>query len=169
MGDDLITAADAVLDRAFTLAAPPEQVWPWLSQLGKQRAGWYLPRSIERFIPPRRRALRTIDPRWQNLRVADVIPDYGGRHETFQVAHLDPPHALVYTSQRGRMQVSWSLTLTPIPAGLDATIRHTRLHLRLRLGPIRRRWLVVTGGDLLDVLTVAGLAAGLGERLQGPA
>ena len=27
--------------RAITIAAPPEQVWPWLVQLGYGRAGWY--------------------------------------------------------------------------------------------------------------------------------
>ena len=50
------------MDRAFTLDAPVELVWPWFVQLGKRRAGWYLPRRIERFIPPPRRAIRTIDP-----------------------------------------------------------------------------------------------------------
>jgi uncharacterized protein YndB with AHSA1/START domain len=160
-GDDIVEAADAVMDRAFTLDASPQQVWPWLVQLGKQRAGWYLPRSVERFVPPARRALRSIDPRWQSLDVGDVIPDYGGRHETFEVTRIDPPHTLVYTSYRGRMRVSWSLTLTT--AGLAA--ERTRLHLRLRLGPVRRKWLVNTAGELLDAATVAGLAAGLRERV----
>jgi hypothetical protein len=36
----------------------------------------------------------------------------------------------------------------------------------LRLGPVRRPWLARTGGELLDVLTIAGLAAGLRERLR---
>ena len=45
-GDDLIGRPDVVMDRAFTVAAPPAAVWPWLVQLGKKRAGWYLrPRS----------------------------------------------------------------------------------------------------------------------------
>jgi hypothetical protein len=104
--DDLLAAPDAVLDRAFTLDAAPDQIWAWLVQLGKQRAGWYLPRSIERGIPPGRRAIRALDAHWQNLAVGDVIPDYGGRHETFEVAEISPPHTLVYRSLRGRMQVS---------------------------------------------------------------
>jgi len=172
IGDDIVATPDAVMDRAFTIEAPPDEVWPWLVQLGKQRAGWYLPRSIERFIPRNHRATRDLDPRWQQLAVGDVIPDYGGRHETFTVAHLDPPRHLVYESQRGRMHVSWSLTLTP--AGLDDTgsgaargsgAASTRLHLRLRLGPIRRKWLVDTGGELIDVLTIAAMASGLRERI----
>jgi hypothetical protein len=33
-GDDLVDPAEVVMDRAFTVPAPPEQVWPWLVQLG---------------------------------------------------------------------------------------------------------------------------------------
>ena len=112
-GDDLVSPADVVMDRAFTLPAAPETVWPWLVQLGKRRAGWYLPRSVERFVPPGRRGLRRIDPRWQGLAVADVIPDYGGKHETFAVALLEPGRFVVYTSQRGSVRVSWSISLDP--------------------------------------------------------
>ncbi|MCW2530288.1 MAG: hypothetical protein JWM76_5148 [Pseudonocardiales bacterium] len=163
-GDEIIKSPDAVMDRAFTLDASPEQVWPWLIQLGKQRAGWYLPRSVEQLLPRRRRALRTIDPHWQGLAVGDVIPDYGGRHETFTAAHIDPPRTLVYTSQRRQMFMSWSLTLRPITSPDTTDI--TRVHLRLRLGPVRRKWLVDTAGELLDALTIAGMSAGLRERLS---
>jgi hypothetical protein len=39
-GDDLIPDA-ATTTRAITIAAPPEQVWPWLVQLGYGRGGYY--------------------------------------------------------------------------------------------------------------------------------
>ena len=41
-GDDLVSA-DVTMDRAFTLDASSSTVWPWLVQIGKDRAGWYLP------------------------------------------------------------------------------------------------------------------------------
>ena len=50
-GDDLVDPADVVMDRAFSLPAPPDTVWPWLVQLGKRRAGWYLPRWVDRVLP----------------------------------------------------------------------------------------------------------------------
>lgn len=90
--------ADVVMDRAFTVEAPPEQVWPWLVQLGKHRAGWYLPSKIERILPRSHRASRRIDARWQRLRVGEVIPDYGGRDATFEAAIIEPPASLVYRS-----------------------------------------------------------------------
>jgi hypothetical protein len=39
------------------------------------------------------------------------------------------------------------------------------VHLRLRLGPVRRVRLATHVGGAFDALTIAGLAAGLRERL----
>jgi hypothetical protein len=164
-GDDLIAAADVVMHRGFTVDAPMTSIWPWLLQLGKQRAGWYFPRSIERFIPRSRRAIRRIDPQWQDLGVGDVIPDYGGRKETFEVAIIEAPRALVYRSQRGRTSVTWSITLTPTHEFGPGGNSRTRVYLRLRLSPVRRKWIAESGGELIDLLTIAGMAAGLRERL----
>jgi hypothetical protein len=158
-GDDLLQHPDAVMERAFTVAATPDVVWPWLVQLGKKRAGWYFPRSVERLIPRSRRASRHIDPRWQDLTPGDVIPDWGGRRATFTVHQMVQDSELVFTSRRGRTNITWSIRMRP--AGAAAT----RVQLRLRLGPIRHKWLVNTMGELVDLLTIAGLAAGLRERV----
>lgn len=161
-GDEIVTPVDVVMDRAFTLDASPETVWPWLVQLGKRRGGWYLPRSVERFLPAGRRAVREIHPEWQHLQVGDVIPDDGGKNEIFQVAQLQAPESIVYTSQRGKVALTWSLTLAPVPAD---TRTPTRVFLRLRMAPVRWKRIADSGGELLDALTVAGMAAGLRERL----
>ncbi|GAW47997.1 MULTISPECIES: hypothetical protein [unclassified Nocardioides] len=158
-GDDVVRHPDSVMDRAFTITAPPELVWPWLTQLGKRRAGWYLPQRVERFLPRSHRAIRHLDSRWLNLTAGDVIPDYGGRHETFTVSEISPPHVLGYTSKRGRTNISWSIKLTLIDGD------STRVQLRLRLGPVRHKRLVATAGELIDLITIAGLAAGLQERV----
>ena len=161
-GDDLVPRPDVVMDRAFDLPAGPERVWPWFVQLGKRRAGWYLPRSVERLLPRGRRALRHLDPSLQQLRVGSVIPDWGGRHETFEVAILDAPHALVHTTQRGRTFGTWAIVLTPYDDG-----RATHVQLRLRLHPVKRQRLATTVGEAFDASTIAGLAAGLRERVAG--
>ncbi len=158
-GDDLVSPADVVMDRGFTLPAPPAEVWPWLVQLGKRRAGWYLPRSVERFVPRSRRALRHLDPDLQRHDVGDVIPDWGGADARFTLAAIEPPRLLLYTSTRGRTELSWCLHLTPEDAG-------TRVHLRLRLAPVRHRVLAERVGGLFDQMTIAGLAAGLRERVR---
>ncbi len=158
-GDDLVSGADVVMDRGFDLPVPPSEAWPWLVQLGKGRAGWYLPRRVERFVPRSRRAARRVLARWQDLGVGDVVPDYGGPREYFEVAEILPPRVLVYRSRRGRTSLSWAISLTQAEAG-------TRVHLRLRLGPVRRVRLAESVGGAFDALTVAGMAAGLRERLS---
>lgn len=159
-GDQIVGDGAMTMNRAFTVAATPEQVWPWLLQLGKARAGWYFPRSAESVIPPSRRGVRRIHPQWQHLKVGDIIPDYGGAKGYFEVAEILAPRTLVYRSVRGGMALSWAITLESVPGPAS----RTRVCLRLRLNPVRRRWLARLG-ELIDVLTVAGLAAGLQERL----
>ncbi|MBV9830048.1 MAG: SRPBCC domain-containing protein [Marmoricola sp.] len=159
-GDDRLPRADVVMDRGFGVAATPQEVWPWLVQLGKRRAGWYLPRGVERALPRSRRASRHVEPRWQGLAVGDVVPDYGGADATFTVAEIEPDRHLVYTSRRGRTEITWSIVLEPDESG------GTRVLLRLRLHPVGRRWLATTVGELYDALTIAGVAAGLRERLE---
>jgi hypothetical protein len=159
-GDELVDAPDAVMDRAFTLHATPAQAWPWFNQLGKNRAGWYMPAWLERVIPPPRRALRHLEPALQELQPGDVIDDWGGRHATFEIVTHDAPHVLVHRSTRKRLRISWAITLTPEGDG------DTRVHLRFRIGGVKHRRLVTYGGGLIDLLTVAALAAGLRERVS---
>ena len=96
------------------------------------------------------------------METGDVIPDYGGRDATFQVAQVTPPGTLVYWSRRGHTSLTWSLTLEP--SGREPG--RTRVFLRLRMAPVHRKWLARNVGGLFDLLTVAGMAAGLAERLH---
>lgn len=166
-GDQLVPGARLVLDRATTLPAPPQQVWPWLVQLGKARGGWYLPSGLEWLVPRDRRGLRRIDLRWQRLVPGDVIPDWGGPTATFEVVLLDPPHALVHRSTRPRrgrppLVLSWALVLDPLPGD------RSRLQLRLRVNEVGRRapGLVAAVADLVDGATVRPMFAGLAERVR---
>lgn len=157
-GDEIVPDAQVTMDRAFDLSAPPATVWPWFAQLGKNRAGWYFPAWVERAIPARRRALRRIEPTLQYLAPGDVIDDWGGRDATFEIVEHTPPTTLVHRSERGTLRISWAIVLRPGREG-------TRVHLRFRIAGVRRVWLVRTGGELADLATVVGLAAGLRERV----
>lgn len=176
-GDDLIAGAPHVIDRAATIPAPAASTWPWIVQLGKERAGWYFPRWIEVAIPRGRRGLRAIDPAL-TLSRGQRVPDWGPGDPEFEVALIEPEHALVYLTLRQKsrnwswpervdpmpddvMACTWALVLTPI----DAT--RTRLHLRLRVRTRRERSPLMFFGGLLDWVTIAPLFAGLRERVRG--
>jgi hypothetical protein len=166
-GDDLVPDASMTFDRFRTIAASPDRIWPWLVQLGKRRAGWYLPDVVERRLIPRsRRAARILDPRWQRLRVGDRIPDYGGRDETLEVVTINAPIALVYRSRRGKARFSCALLLHPGDSG------HTVVQLRFR-GKLAstgwRRRVIVTLGEFFDWATSELMLRGLQERVEvGP-
>jgi hypothetical protein len=40
-GDGIVDRPVFVATRAMTVAAAPEDVWPWIVQIGHTRAGWY--------------------------------------------------------------------------------------------------------------------------------
>lgn len=157
-GDDLLEPADVVMDRAFSLDAPPEAVWPWVAQLGKGRGGWYFPGLVERLLPRRGRGLRHVDPALVDLSAGDVVPDWGGRDASFTVAEVQPPSHLLYRSLRGHTEFTWVLHLTPVGPG-------TRLHLRLRMAPVRHDRIAAVAGGAVDLATIAALAVGLRERV----
>jgi hypothetical protein len=161
-GDDLIPDADMVFDRVAIIEAGGAEVWPWLMQLGKRRAGWYLPGRLERLLPPGRRAARRVDPRWQVLSVGERIPDYGGSDEYLEVARIDPGRALIYRSERKGAQFTWALLLEP--HGPNATALRLRFRGRLRSTGWRRR-AIVTAGGFFDWATGALMLAGLRERV----
>jgi hypothetical protein len=155
-----------VFDHRSSIDASPEQIWPWLVQLGKRRAGWYLPAGLERMLPERRRAARRLDPRFQELGVGDRIPDYGGADAWLEVARLEPPHTLLYTSQRRGRSFTWALLLSQVGPG------RTELRLRFR-GEVRSqgisRRLIVGAGGFFDWATGALMVRGLRERVTGRA
>ncbi|HEX4036060.1 MAG TPA: hypothetical protein VHX66_16580 [Solirubrobacteraceae bacterium] len=161
-GDDLVADANMIFDRRLLIAATPERIWPWLVQLGKHRAGWYLPRRIEVVIPRDRRASRAVLAAHQNLEVDQRIPDYGGRRAWLEVAAIEAPRALVYRTERRGTPFSWALLLTPRAA--DETELHLRFRARLKSGGVRRRAITILG-DAADAVTTVLLVRGLRERL----
>jgi hypothetical protein len=170
-GVEVLPGADPVMDRHLHLAGSPDVVWPWVEQLGKGRAGWYLPRVVETVVPRGRRAARRVDARWLGLQVGDTVADWGPGDPTFEVLEVDPPHHLVYWSERPRrarrgvprppMRLTWALAVSPDGPG------RSHLHLRLRLDLGRPAGPVATyGGGALDALTVWLMGRGLDERLR---
>jgi hypothetical protein len=163
-GDGLLPAAGLAIDRATTLPAQPAAVWPWLVQIGKDRAGWYLPRSVERFIPPGNRADRDLTWAYQAIAVGDEVADWGPGDPTLTVVLVEPPITLGFRTVRGKAVATWVLHLDPV----DETT--SRMHARLRIDR-PRDWLtpaITYAGGLFDWLTVIGLFAGLQERLATP-
>ena len=62
---------------AIPINAPPSAVWPWIVQIGHNRAGWYSHDWVERPFGIRYaegRSATRIHPEFQDLRAGDEIP-----------------------------------------------------------------------------------------------
>lgn len=108
-GDDLIPSAGQAT-RAITIHATPEEVWPWLVQLGYGRAGWYSYDWIDNDFQP---SADRILPQHQKLQPDDKIlmmPDMG-----FVVNQIDEPRSIVSVLEDG--STSWCLCLYPTNEG----------------------------------------------------
>jgi hypothetical protein len=99
-GDELVPDARGQVTMAVTIDAPPEAVWPWLVQMGVDRAGLYTYTWVENGVL--RLGVENADrihPAWQDLRVGDIIAytpeDYPGGRTGPSVAAIEPNRALV--------------------------------------------------------------------------
>jgi uncharacterized protein YndB with AHSA1/START domain len=164
-GDELLPDANLVFNRSRTIPAPADAVWPWLLQLGKDRAGWYMPGAVERLVPRRRRGSRRLEDRWQGLSVGDQIPDYGGRNARLEVVRIEPSQLLVYRDERRGAPFTWAISLTP------REVNQTDVQLRFR-GRLQstglKRWVLRALGHLLDALSGELMLRGLEERVSDP-
>ncbi|HEY5185487.1 MAG TPA: hypothetical protein VIM19_11425 [Actinomycetes bacterium] len=90
-----------VTNHAITIDAPAAQVWPWLTQVGWHRGGWYTPRWVDRLLFPGTWAsANRLDPALvRDLQVGDTVPDGAPGTAWFVVEKVDPPRALVLHSR----------------------------------------------------------------------
>lgn len=107
-GDEVLPDASDAGTMAVTLDAPPEDVWPWLAQMGCDRAGFY---SWDRLDNGGRPSAETLHPEWQDIRAGSRVMSRSDETAWFTVVRCDEPHVLV-------LRASLSLRGKPFdPAG----------------------------------------------------
>jgi hypothetical protein len=126
-GDGIVERPNFNATRAVTIEALPEDIWPWLVQIGIRRAGWYSYDWLDNLAKP---SAEQILPEFQNLKVGDLVPLSPDGKQGFWVKELRPNQWMLWWDKQG--EVSWLWLLDPIDD------RHTRLITRVRL---RYTWL----------------------------
>jgi hypothetical protein len=112
---------------AITIDARPEEVWPWLAQMGDPpRAGYYSYTWIERLVGLQIENVDTILPQFQSLRVGEAL-DTGGK---MRVLAVEPGHHLVLgpPDSVDTVRCTWAFGLYPV--GEQATRLVTRCRAR---------------------------------------
>ena len=172
-GDDLTAEPADEHTRAITIDAPPEQIWPWLVQLGADRGGFYSYTWLENVFGLDIHNADEIVPAWQDVSVGDVVWADRGRTGGWIVELIRPNQLLVLkvadvgrrrTARRDEgigFEFQWTFVLRPLPTG------GTRLLVRERVGFGRRvtRWVMAPVGTVSFLMT-RRLLLGIKERAE---
>lgn len=131
-GQELVPDGERSSTMAVTIDASPDQVWPWLVQLGSDRGGWY---SWDLLDNAGRPSAREIHPEWQDLPVGTQLTyclPGAGTMDAYRVAVVEPNHFLGLhglSDLRGRlldpaqprpaayMEGLWGFQLRELPGG----------------------------------------------------
>ena len=126
-GDTLLPDSTFSYTMSVIVNAPPEDIWPWLVQIGYQRGGLYSYDWLDRLFGYLDRPSATrILPEFQHLAVGDQIPL--GRGPGWPVAVVEPDRALVLDMRNmGGLDWVWQFGLYTIDE------RRTRLVSRSRV------------------------------------
>lgn len=125
-GDDLVANPTFVATRAITIRGCPEDIWPWLVQMGYNRAGFYGYDLIENLGSKTAiRSAASITPELQHPKTGDLLPISSVAHLTFGT--IQPNQYLIWQSEAQPHDGAFTWALYPVDPS------HTRLVSRIRL------------------------------------
>jgi hypothetical protein len=115
--------------------ALPEAIWPWLVQMGQDRAGFYSHDWLERIFGAEIHNSDRLHPEWQHLTLGDTVWPYPERKLRamakrssdvggWKVAAMETGRCLVLLSNAGRW--TWALVLVPTAEGATRLLARTR-------------------------------------------
>jgi hypothetical protein len=122
-GEELVPGPAASLTQAVDIAAPPEEVWPWLVQLGQDKAGFYSYAWLENLAGAGVTNADHVDPVWQGTREGDLL--WLHPRIALDVQRLDPQRLLVAgrRGMPGGLGFQWIFVLTARGSGSRLLVR----------------------------------------------
>jgi len=167
-GDELVPDPRVIYTRAVSINASPEQIYPWIVQLGADKGGMYSYTWLESLIQCSQTNADRIHEEWQGLKVGDkVMMCPNDMPPGFEVAMIEPNRTIVMGHQeKGIWSDVWQFVLVPQSDGT------TRLVLRSRDAKEGWMWDVIRPGEFIMVrrmmLTIRGRAERLAEAGEVP-
>ncbi|MGY1666716.1 hypothetical protein [Geodermatophilus sp. SYSU D00696] len=141
-GDELVPGPAGQTTLAVTVAAPAEEVWAWLVQMGQDRGGMYSHDWLENALGLDIHTTDEIREEWQHLapgdRVVVVREGWGPLPDgyAFRVVRVEPPRALVLRQAPPEHPWNgvWSFHVLPGDAGGCRLLARSRTEVDPRLG-----------------------------------
>jgi hypothetical protein len=129
-GHELIQRTPSDGTHAATIGAPPEEVWPWIAQMGDERGGFYSYTFVENLLMGEDlyHNANAILPQFQ-----DPQPGAGMVMDSLKVYDIEPGKWLLaaQTSEEGDFNWAWLWHMEPL--GTNQTRLIVRMALRLPL------------------------------------
>jgi hypothetical protein len=161
-GDELVPEPASFVNRAVTIQATPEDIYPWIVQLDAKKGGWYSYTWLETNLLncPMANADR-IHEEWQNLKVGDEVhmcPQESGP-PPYKVAQIHPNQAIVWGHQENGEWVDlYQFVIIPQTDG------SSRLIVRTRTMAVGGFWTIIHPGIFI---MERGMLLGIKERAEG--
>lgn len=158
-GDDLLAGAQFRATRAVTINVPPEQVWPWLVQIGCLRAGFYSNDLLDNLGHP---SAWTVIPELQQLEVGQWVPLSPTPSEAtaFRVEAFEVGRTLLWR----KPDSTWVWVLTELPQGRTRLM--TRVYARHDWAKPVTAVLSVVLLELGDFAMMRRMLLGIKERAE---
>lgn len=121
-GDEIVRNPHFNATRTITIKGKPEDIWPWLVQIGSTRAGWYSYDLIDNLA---RVSAEKILPEFQRLKPGDLIPMSPDGKKGTWVKDLQPGRWLIKWDKKGDGTWVWGL--------YPEDEMHTKLVSRIRM------------------------------------
>jgi hypothetical protein len=156
-GDEVVAHPTFDATRAITIAARPDQIWPWLLQVGVKRAGWYSYDLLDNLARP---SAREIIPELQQLAVGDVVPLSPDGKQGVHVLALDLPGSMMWGTPP---DTTWLWLCEPRADGTTRLITRIRSHYRWLSPSIAFSLLV----EFADIWMIRKMLLNVRERAEG--
>jgi hypothetical protein len=160
-GDGLIGDPTYSGTMAVIVNARPDDIWPWLVQMGYQRGGLYSYDWLDRLFGFLDRPSATcILPEFQHLAVGDEIPL--GRGPGWPVAVMEARRALVLDMRNmGGIDWVWQFGLYPIDEKRTRLVSRSRVRSRTV-----RAWLLTSAIEPAGFIMTRRMLLGLKHRAE---
>ena len=157
LGDDIVGNPSFNATRAIAINAPVESIYPWIVQMGVNRAGWY---SYDLLDNLGRHSAEVILPQHQNIQVGDLIPMSPDGKQGLWVKDFRNNEWILWWDKTGDTSWAWGI----YPDGISRSRLVTRIRVKYRwLSPAILFNLII---EFLDIWMMRKCMLGIKRRAE---
>ena len=157
LGDGIVGSPSFEATRAVTIKAYPSDIYPWIVQMGLNRAGWY---SYDLLDNLGRRSEEQILPIFQNVQLGTLIPMSPNNNYGLWVKEFKPDESMLWWDKKGNATWAWEI----YPKGKCDCRLVTRIRLKYQWVGIEIFFNVLI--EFFDILMMRKCMLGIKRRAE---